>query len=130
MGVRFSSQFSNAVLGPLTGNSNPNVILQIGPVIVPFDNAPIALAWSISIAPSSSTTALVFALFRNAGGAGVAIGASAWQHTVALGAVYHLNGNYVDQPGGGSLIYSMTIAQLNATAPGTINDACLLAFIL
>lgn len=130
MGVRFSSQFTNAVQGPLSANSNPNVVFQLGALIVPFDSAPVALAWSFSITPSASTTMLSFALFRNAQGQGLAVGALAWQQSVALGATYHLNGNYVDTPPGGTMAYSITIAQLNATTAGTLSDGCLLAFIL
>jgi hypothetical protein len=130
MGVRFGSQFTNTVANPLPPNAIPTLVYVLPNLVLPTDNAVVAIAWELYLTTSPSTTSLLVAIYRNISGAGSPISGSAWTLLVGSTVTGSVSGNYVDTPGGGTTAYSMTVAQVGATSASSLFDGCLLAFVL
>lgn len=131
MGVRFPSVATTTLSTLLPANANETVILVAPPLNISLDFAQIVLQWFTSIIAGTGTTAFVFRIRRGVGVTGAIVGLTTWTDNVVVGSSTLSSGVYVDTPGAvGGQQYSLTISQTGATAAGTYNDGCFLAFAL
>jgi len=131
MGVHFPSVASTAVANALPATATETAICTTPPLNLSLDNAQVILLWMAAITAGTSTTALVMRIRRGTGITGTLLNVGAWTFTTVAGNLAQISGNYIDTPGiVGGQQYSLTCSQTAASGAGTLNDVCLVAFVL
>lgn len=130
MGVRVNSFATNTVVNPLPANATETVIYVTPPLITAAYSATIFFRWTINVTTNTGITALSVRIRRGITIAGFSIGAAAWLSSVASGLQVEAQGCYFDSAGALEGPYCLTVSQTGATAASTLNDGCLMAFIL
>lgn len=131
MGVRNSSGGTNTFIGPLPANATETIIYQVGPLVLPIDNAQVFLQWFFSYTPGTANSSAQFNIRRGTTTAATRLNINNWQNQTVAAQPFYAGGCYVDQPGvAGSLFYILTIVQIAATAAGTAVDGAFMAMIL
>lgn len=131
MGVRLPSTSSILRLGNIAASGAENLITLLPPLNIPLDFAPILLVWFLSFAVGTGVTALNVQLRRGNGLTGTSIGNLPWTQSVTASTTVSMGGMYVDTPGAvAGMQYSLTASATGATGVSTLQDVCLLGFVL
>ncbi|HZD31609.1 MAG TPA: hypothetical protein VE779_08100 [Candidatus Angelobacter sp.] len=130
MGVRLTTATANTAQNALPANATETVLYVTPPIIQASDASCVFFRWYLNIIPGTGTSALSIRLRRGVTTAGVLLGAATWLHSVTAGLQLFLSGCYFDIPGVMETAYCFTLAQSGASAAGTLQDGCLIAFIL
>lgn len=106
-------------------------IVVIAPALdLPRDDALVFLAWYVVHTPGANTISTLYPLRRGPTLTSLLVNVNQNVTTSGGGVVAH-SGCYFDRPGrAGGVQYSLAVADTNASTNSTIQDACLLAFVL
>ena len=131
MGVRFPTVSTTTFIGPLPANANETIVLTTPGLTLPLDNAQVILLWRAVLVSGVGTNAFIWRIRRGTSLTGALVMASSDVMAVGSNATQSSSGFYVDTPGAvGGQQYTLTISENGATAAGTWNDGCLMAFVL
>lgn len=131
MGVRFPSVFTTTLLGTVPSNGAETIILTTPPLNLPLDGAQVFLGWYLTPTAGAGSTGAVVTIRRGALLTSPVVLPGPTGTVVTAGAGATLAGWWVDTPGiVGGQQYTLTVSGAGTTGAWTMNQGCLLAFVL
>ena len=130
MGVRLGSAGSNTLQISTLPQSTEAVVVITPPLILANDNAAVFLNFYANWLTGPGATSTAFKVHRGLTTAGPLV-QLAGSVAVSGNVFAECAGCLFDLPGVvGQVQYCLTLQQVGATGTGTMNDACLLAYVL
>lgn len=130
MGVRLASAQSNVILVVNPGNAVDAALVTTGPLGMIQDNAIIFIHWFLTITTGAGATNYNVRLRRGTTNGGTLINQNTSNGVLASTTVTFA-GSYFDTPGAvGTQQYTISGIVTGGAAGITVNDACLMAYIL